>query len=64
MQAHLRQEAIMPAHFIRWLSLFRATAEDLFPPAIAQAFVLRAENIARSLQLGMFFRPDSTPATA
>ena len=57
MLSHLRLKAITEAHFVRWLSLFRATTAELFAPAIARAFVLRAENIARSLQLGMFFRP-------
>jgi hemoglobin len=59
MLAHMRLKMITPAHFVRWLSLFRATAAELFAPAIAQVFILRAENIARSLQLGMFFRPDA-----
>ena len=64
MQAHMRQKAITPAHFVRWLALFGATAEELFPPPVAQAFAQRAENIARSLQLGLFFRPDGAPATS
>jgi hemoglobin len=58
MPAHLRLKMVTPAHFERWLSLFRATAKDLFAPDIAQAFILRAENIARSLQLAMFYRPE------
>ena len=59
MLAHMRQKAITEAHFVRWLSLFRATAAELFEPAIAGAFIARAETIARSLQLGMFFRADA-----
>jgi hemoglobin len=59
MLAHMRLKMITQAHFVRWLSLFRATAAELFAPGIAQVFILRAENIARSLQLGMFFRPDA-----
>ena len=57
MLAHMRLKMITPAHFERWLSLFRTTAAELFEPAIEGAFVARAEPIARSLQLGMFFRP-------
>src|SRR5215469_3495162 len=57
MLAHLRLKTVAPAHFDRWLALFRATAAELFSPMIAQAFIARAETIARSLKLGMFFRP-------
>ena len=39
------------------LGEFRQTANDLCPPEIATLFIARAENIARSLQLGMFFQP-------
>ncbi|HWF65234.1 MAG TPA: group III truncated hemoglobin [Rhizomicrobium sp.] len=59
MVAHMRQKSIQPAHFERWLALFRITAQELFEPAIALAFIARAETIARSLQLGMFFRPEN-----
>lgn len=59
MVAHMRLKMVRPEHFARWLSLFRATAEELFPAEIAALFIARAENIARSLQLGMFFRPGS-----
>jgi hemoglobin len=57
MTAHLRQKAIRPAHFERWLALFGETAREIAPPEIAALFCARADNIARSLQLGMFFRP-------
>ncbi|MGH6828709.1 MAG: group III truncated hemoglobin [Rhizomicrobium sp.] len=57
MVAHLRLKTVQPKHFTRWLALFRVTAEDLFAPEIAALFMARADNIARSLQLGMFFRP-------
>ncbi|HEX4104932.1 MAG TPA: group III truncated hemoglobin [Rhizomicrobium sp.] len=62
MTAHMRLKMIRPEHFQRWLTLFRETAKDLFAPEIAAAFVLRAENIARSLQLGMFFKPSAATA--
>lgn len=59
MAAHLRLKVVRPAHFERWLSIFAETAYELFAPDLAAAFVGRAENIARSLQLGMFYRPDA-----
>lgn len=55
MAAHLRLKTAQPAHFDRWLGLFSATARELFTTDLADAFVGRAENIARSLQLGMFW---------
>ena len=57
MLAHLRWTAIQPQHFKRWLDLFRQTAVEICPPEAAVAFELRADNIAKSLQLGMFYRP-------
>ncbi len=63
MIAHVRLKAVRPEHFERWLGLFRTTARDLCPPEIAELFIGRAENIARSLQLGMFFHPGKTGAS-
>jgi|GEM_PF-4084376 len=60
MVAHMRLKMIRPEHFTRWLELFRQTANDLCPPEIAALFIARAENIARSLQLGMFFQPGAS----
>lgn len=60
MIAHMRLKSVRPDHFQRWLSLFRATTEELFAPDVAGLFIARADNIARSLQLGMFFRPKET----
>jgi len=57
MLAHLRLKTVQPAHFDRWLRLFAETAAEVFPADSANAFVQRAEMIARSLQLGMFYRP-------
>jgi len=57
MVAHMRLKMIRPEHFARWLELFRQTANDLCTPQIAALFIARAENIARSLQFGMFFQP-------
>ncbi|MDJ1158997.1 group III truncated hemoglobin [Chelatococcus sp. SYSU_G07232] len=48
--AHARHPDISGEHFVRWLALFRQTAEELCPPEAAALFVSRAERIARSLQ--------------
>jgi hemoglobin len=60
MIAHIRLKMIKPEHFERWLALFRQTARDVCPEEIAELFIGRAENIARSFQLGMFYRPDAS----
>jgi hemoglobin len=57
MIVHMRLKMLQPQHFERWLTLFRLTAEEVCPHEIAVLFIGRAENIARSLQLGMFYRP-------
>ena len=57
MIAHLRLKMVQPEHFARWLELFHATALEECPPDIAAQFSARADNIAKSLQLGMFYRP-------
>jgi hemoglobin len=61
MIAHMRLKTVQPRHFERWLSLFRDTARTVCPDDIAELFIGRAENIARSLQMGMFFRPGERP---
>lgn len=58
MVAHMRLKTVRPAHFERWLQLFCETAGEVCPTEVADAFADRAHNIARSLQLGMFFRPE------
>ena len=44
-----------PKHFERWLGLFRETAHELFPPEGANFLIGKAENIARSFQMGIQF---------
>lgn len=57
MQAHHRHiDRIDPAMFDRWLGLWRETAAERLEPDAAAAIVARAERIAESLQLGLFFR--------
>lgn len=60
--AHLKLKDVTEADFDIWLTLFRETAAELFAPEIAAVFVERAERIAASLKLAMFFRPGSAAA--
>ena len=45
MPKHIAIPELSDAHFQRWLTLFRQTAEELCPPHIAALFVDRAERI-------------------
>jgi hemoglobin len=56
MAAHLKLP-IEPAFFDRWLLLWRETAGELFAPALAAGFRAKAERIAESLKLALFYRP-------
>ncbi|HSZ53947.1 MAG TPA: group III truncated hemoglobin [Caulobacteraceae bacterium] len=53
MVVHTRLPEIGGGHFMRWLALFRQTAEELCPPPAAALFVARSHMIAQSLQLGV-----------
>jgi hemoglobin len=53
MQKHVAIPEIAPAHFARWLELFRRTANEVCPPEAAALFAAKAEMIAESLQLGV-----------
>ena len=57
MVAHMRIKAIRPEHFERWLELFRMAAVETCSPEVAAEFLVRAKNIANTLQSGMFHRP-------
>ena len=54
--AHLKLKQVREEDFEVWLRYFRATAEETCPPGVAVTFIDRAERIARSLILAMFFR--------
>ena len=56
MAAHLKLP-IEPKFFERWLALWRETAAELFTPGPAAQFVAKAERIAESLKLALFYRP-------
>ncbi|MBP2230677.1 hemoglobin [Azospirillum agricola] len=54
MPVHI-QLGLEPQHFERWLGLFRETANELFPGEGAAFLIGKAENIARSFQMGIQF---------
>ena len=57
MPAHMKhRDRITPALFDRWLGLWKRTTDDLMSPDAASALQAKAERIAESLQLAMFFR--------
>ena len=56
--AHLRVEGMEPQLFGRWLALFDETCRELFDDDVADAFRAKAERIAESLKLALFYRPD------
>ncbi len=58
MGAHLKLKMVEPRHFDRWLALFRETANEVCPPPAAAIFIDKAERVAESLKLGMFFKPE------
>lgn len=53
-QKHMALVGVTPDHFATWLRLFDASARAVYPAAIADQFVDRAERIADSLQRAMF----------
>ena len=61
MQVHMRQP-IRPEMFARWLALWDETTAALFAPAPAAELQGKAHQIGRSLQLGLFFRPEAAGA--
>ncbi|HEX5507544.1 MAG TPA: group III truncated hemoglobin [Pseudolabrys sp.] len=55
---HRRVEGIEFRLFERWLALFDETCRELFDKELAEAFRMKAERIAESLKLAVFYRPD------
>jgi truncated hemoglobin YjbI len=51
---HMALSGIGTEHFVRWLTLFRLTALDVFGVDGATEALLVAQRIASSLQLGFF----------
>ena len=65
MMAHLRHvAAIRPVMFRHWLELWRETAGECLDEHAALAVTAKAERIAESLQLGMYFKLQPRGAVA
>ncbi|WP_022697373.1 group III truncated hemoglobin [Euryhalocaulis caribicus] len=60
MPAHMKLKETRPDDFERWLTLFRETAREECAPDVAALFIDRAERIAGSLRLAVFFDPART----
>lgn len=56
MAAHLKHP-IEREFFTQWLALWRETAAEVFAPEAALQFCAKAERIADSLKLALFYRP-------
>jgi hemoglobin len=64
MAAHIKHP-IKPEFFDRWLEIWHETAAEIFPEDAAAQFGIKAENIAASLKLALFYRPGAIrPTTA
>ena len=65
MVAHLKhKDAVRPAMFERWLDLWRETARETLNESGSAGVIAKAERIAESLQLGMFFKLEQRGAVA
>jgi hemoglobin len=49
---------MQPHLFDHWLGLFTQTCGEIFDDDVAEAFVVKAQRIAESLKLALFYRPD------
>jgi len=63
MAAHVKHP-IQAEFFERWLALWRETAVELFVPAVAERFRDKADRIAESLKLALFYRPGAARGQA
>lgn len=52
LRPHLLLE-LEPRHFDRWLAIFEATAREVCPGEVADAFILRARRIADSFEMAI-----------
>ena len=55
---HFAIPGMTPELFSRWLQLFDAACRELFDDRVRAAFRGKAERIAESLKLALFYRPD------
>jgi hemoglobin len=56
--AHRKLGGLTPQLCERWLALFAETCGELFDEPLADAFMDKAQRIATSLQLALFYRPE------
>lgn len=61
--AHLKLKQVREADFDIWMDLFRQTVTERCDAVAADVFLDRADRIARSLKLAMFFRLPAAAAT-
>jgi len=57
MQAHAQIPPFPEEMFGRWLFLFERTLDEVFTPEPAAVIAEKAHRIARSLRMGLYFRP-------
>lgn len=57
---HARLSGLTPAHFARWLELFKDTAETVLEPSAASQFTVMANRIGASLQMGIAVQHQKT----
>lgn len=57
----LQKHRLLPSFdiklFDRWLTLFEETARELYTEEIANHYVEKSKRIAKSLKLGLYYRP-------
>jgi hemoglobin len=58
MMKHMVIPGLKPELFTQWLALFDQTCGELYDEPIRAAFMEKAERIAESLKIGVFYRPD------
>jgi hemoglobin len=61
---HIALKGLTPEHFKIWLNLFRETAIEVCGQDIGLHFIDRAEKIAESLQLAIFFEGAIAPRSS
>jgi hemoglobin len=55
---HTTVPSMKPELFARWLVLFDETCREMFDATVTALFREKAERIAESLKLALFYRPD------
>ena len=55
---HFAVAGMRPELFAAWLKLFDKTCTEMFDEAVSAVFRDKAERIAESLKLALFYRPD------